>query len=595
MSALWSPYLWGLGASILLLAGVVILVWHHRHRPGGTELLAMLLVLLAWASVYAVGLLTHDEAMRLWLQRVMFTAIAVVPVAWLAFTFVYTGRHHRFNRRVLGLLLVISLAIAGLAITNPAHNLLWAHREVAVVEGIVVVQDIDGVLYPLVQAYIYLTVIGGSAVIIRESIGSKGLYHDQTAILLIGTMTPVLAGLIGSFVYTPIEGLSLAPFAFSVSGIAFGYAVLRADLLDLLPATRTLGRDLAIDHLAEGVLIVDAGGRVVDANRAATDAFDIAPVGILGTNVRELLAAGPETTLMDLPDEVRLDGRIYGVTVSPIHDSAGTPIGHTVVVRDITDRRLRKTQLEVLNRVLRHNLRNKLAIIQGHLDLLDEARALDGDESFDIVATAVEELIELSERSREFERLKSLQRFEAEAVDVNELVIERTDEIVAADPLAIVDLSVPPDLIVETHREVLAIAIENLVHNAIAHNDRETPRVTVEAEGDDDGVVLTVTDNGPGIPEDELSVLTSGRETSIQHGSGLGLWVTKWAVQYLRGEIDFELVDPRGTRATVTVPSLADGVEPPPVESMPADADVPTDLDEHEVHTRPDSNGRAIR
>ena len=557
MSVLWSPYIVGLGLAAFVLAVVASLLFQHRERPGGYELFAFMLLILAWALIYAVSLLVYEPTLRLWLHRVMYLAILTVPVAWLSFSLVYTGHSNHKNRRLLGSFLIIGVIFAALVLTNPDHGWVWTHTEVAVVSSIAVVQDVPGVLYYPMLVYIYSVVLFGAFLILRESIGSMGLYHDQTAVLLLGTGTPVVVSLLSIGGITPVEGLSMTPYAFTVSGLAFGYAALRIDIFDLLPATRNLGRDLAIDHLAEGIFIVDRSGRIVDANDAGAQFFNTYPHALIGTNIRQLLAVDDELALTHLPTEVQLEGQLIGLTVSPIHDTIEVPIGHTVVLRDTTEQRLRKTQLEVLNRVLRHNLRNKLAIIQGHINLLADQYAIEDDGSKVDIDNAIEELTELSDRSREFERMKDLERLDAVTVNLDALVKQCVSELTSMYPDAHFEQSIPAELSIDTHKEVLDIVLENLLHNAIVHNDRPEPMVLIEGAMTENGLRIVVTDNGPGIPVEELEVLTSGRETAINHGSGLGLWVTKWAIQYLQGEIHFELLDSRGTRVTIELPTLS--------------------------------------
>jgi signal transduction histidine kinase len=81
----------------------------------------------------------------------------------------------------------------------------------------------------------------------------------------------------------------------------------------------------------------------------------------------------------------------------------------------------------------------------------------------------------------------------------------------------------------------LDIAIENLVENAVEHNDATRPRVSVEVTNGD-RPTLVVSDNGPGIPEQEIAALEGERETSLEHGSGIGLWLVKWIVDRSNAE-----------------------------------------------------------
>jgi len=84
----------------------------------------------------------------------------------------------------------------------------------------------------------------------------------------------------------------------------------------------------------------------------------------------------------------------------------------------------------------------------------------------------------------------------------------------------------------------------------------------VESGGDAGGGrwVLTVEDDGPGVPSHEVSAVESGRETALEHGSGLGLWVVGWAADAIGADVDYADRDPRGTTVTVTIP--VGGTEP---------------------------------
>ena len=112
-------------------------------------------------------------------------------------------------------------------------------------------------------------------------------------------------------------------------------------------------------------------------------------------------------------------------------------------------------------------------------------------------------------------------------------------------------VTVPDSITLTTQPTLLDVLVTNLVENALQH--AEDPTVTVTATVDDDAVVLTVSDDGPGIPDHELGVLDRGRETDLSHGSGIGLWLIQWAVTSLRGTVAFDTT--AGTTATVRLPT----------------------------------------
>jgi signal transduction histidine kinase len=218
----------------------------------------------------------------------------------------------------------------------------------------------------------------------------------------------------------------------------------------------------------------------------------------------------------------------------------------------------RRQRLEVLNRVLRHNLRTDVNVILGYADLLrgdpDDPRSLAG-----VIHGRAESLSELGEIARETQALMSDSASTPEPIDVGAELAKIVDELRAEFAGTRVELDAPPSVYVAAVPEITA-ALEHVCENACEHNDAETPRVDVSiAPIGDDRVRLTVADNGPGIPSHELDVLERGRETQLDHGSGLGLWLVKWAVDGSGGDLAFEPNEPRGTVVTIDLDAAAEG------------------------------------
>jgi signal transduction histidine kinase len=110
-----------------------------------------------------------------------------------------------------------------------------------------------------------------------------------------------------------------------------------------------------------------------------------------------------------------------------------------------------------------------------------------------------------------------------------------------------------PDALSVVGHELLPCAFDNVLDNAIEHNDSGTPRVDVAARTDEseEYAVVTVADDGPGLPRAEREVLTSETETSLTHSSGLGLWLTRWIVRSSDGSITVAESELGGTRVSI--------------------------------------------
>ncbi|ATW87183.1 PAS domain S-box-containing protein [Halohasta litchfieldiae] len=235
--------------------------------------------------------------------------------------------------------------------------------------------------------------------------------------------------------------------------------------------------------------------------------------------------------------------------------------GETVfelALQNITERKERQQQLAVLNRVLRHNLRNGMNVIRGNTSLLS-AEIDDGTLQTHVTAIEqrVENLEQLSEKAGTVRSLFDQGREVNVTCDVGELLSELKSEFEERHPTA--GLTIEPFEPVAVRADVrLKMALLEIVDNAVVHNNQAVPAISVavgrsETKGSDDWVDITITDNGPGIPDDERRAIETGEETPLQHGTGLGLWLVYWTVSLLGGEITIADHD-AGTRIILTLP-----------------------------------------
>lgn len=270
-------------------------------------------------------------------------------------------------------------------------------------------------------------------------------------------------------------------------------------------------------------------------------------------------------------------------------------------IQDITEEKRREQRLSVLNRILRHNLRNDLTVVLGYAETLRDQLADIGHppDGWEALAASIEPRAELGEGSAEnraefAERRQFLERLAAfdpqqahrqagliyenaqdlaalaekcgrfdRTRDENALVtgidVDPLFETVAATfedryPRARIDVE-GSGVTVLGNEAGLRQAIEELVENAIEHSDREHPTVTLRAEAFHAGdALVSVADDGPGIPEMERASLEYGLERPLEHGSGIGLGMVHWRVAELGGELRFTDNDPRGTVVELYLP-----------------------------------------
>ncbi|WP_410767389.1 histidine kinase N-terminal 7TM domain-containing protein [Haloferax sp. DFSO60] len=228
--------------------------------------------------------------------------------------------------------------------------------------------------------------------------------------------------------------------------------------------------------------------------------------------------------------------------------------GMVVSVREITEKKLDQQRLEVLNRVLRHDLRNDLTVIDGYTSLVRETiEDPELEHYLSIVLNKSRELTDLSNHARQIEKTIRAGKT-ATVTNVSILVNQHVTETSASNPEVELTTEIQPETYALAGR-LLPVAFDNLMENALKHSDEETPEicVTVESVSEQGAqyVDIRVADNGPGIPESERRALETGTETPLEHANGIGLWLVHWVATQMEGELQIRDNEPKGSIVTL--------------------------------------------
>ena len=587
------------GAGALALAAAIR---EHRGRPGVDWFLGVFAAQATWCLSYGVGLLVADPTYRAALEGTMWLGVIWTGIAFLGFALEYTGRSDVVRSRLFGAVVGFGLLSSALVATNPLHGAFWTEFARDPAFGVETVSYAFG-------PWAYLTVaaetvlVASAVFLLVDTLLSYGpLYRRESAAVALSSLPPGFALVAWALQVGPVPQLQLAPVMFVPHVVLDAYAFDRAEMFDRNPTTSRAAERTAIDDLRDPILALALDRRVVRLNPAAeavlgvdaetardrllSDFIDL-PVGVGDADEPD----GGESADGSEPDgsleTVEIDAadgaghRTYAVSVSRLTDPNGTHVGYTVVLSDVTGRERRRQQLEVLNRILRHNLRNDAGVVHGYGELL--AEQLDDPEQARM-ANAIERragaLAALGEKAGTVERL--LEATDPAETDVRDLLTsvvanarERDDaatvELAVGD--AVVDGDGGADWTTRVRLNALRAVVENTVENALDHHDGQGTecddggawvRVALRREerGGDGGhegegdarFVLTVADDGPGIPAHEVETVESGRETALEHGSGLGLWVVAWGAAAVGADVEYADREPRGTRVTVSIP-----------------------------------------
>ncbi|WP_254545371.1 sensor histidine kinase [Halomarina pelagica] len=220
-----------------------------------------------------------------------------------------------------------------------------------------------------------------------------------------------------------------------------------------------------------------------------------------------------------------------------------------------------------LNHLLRHNVLNAMNVVLGRADSLSSHVDDDGRDHLGSITRCSEDVVTLVQNVSTITRVVSEERETAlESVDLSETLERGVENLRLAYDEAEVVARVPPGIEVWADG-LLSEVFENLLLNAVQHND-DSPRVTVTASVAEDGgsAVVSIADDGPGIPDDAKRKLFRASHAELSRsGHGVGLVITRVLVRRYGGDIRVEDNEPTGTvfhvelRTTPPTPTARDG------------------------------------
>jgi two-component system sensor histidine kinase ResE len=401
-------------------------------------------------------------------------------------------------------------------------------------------------------AALALLLAGGAGVVLARSLTRPlNRLTEAAATLSRGGQAPAIPA-------APTEELSRLTTAFNRMNANLSAA--RHTLI-----SRAEEREIILDSLSDGVIAAGGDGEIVLTNGAGAELLRLAPDGVRSA-IRDTLDSG-----LKQATEIAARDRLFELTVSPLKDTAASPIAAVAVAHDVTAaRQLDRLRTRFVSDVS-HELRTPLTAIKGFIETLREGAAKDRSTRDRFLETIDRETDRLIRMANE---LLLLAR-----ADVGQLVLRR-DEVDLGSVVgrAVLQLAGPAsaqDITIRQSHEgdpivVLADAdrIQQVLINLLDNAVRHTPSggaVAVSVRRSGREAMCTVTDTGPGIPREELPHLFErfyrgdrSRVRGASHGgAGLGLSIARALVEAHGGRIWVESEPAQGAAVSFSLPLSA--------------------------------------
>lgn len=349
---------WALTTPVLftgmLSVGIMFLArWIGRQRyfPGRASFVVLHVCILWWLTTAGLELAAQGASCKVFWASMAWPGIVAVPTLWAVFLWQYVNsiREPLAPQRYLPLA-IAPLAVWGLALLNPWQAFYGpATAPASSLPGAPVVYE-HGVLFHGTAVYVYVLMLFCLAVVSRAVITSHGLHRRHYLAFVVVTCVPWAANISYVVFGWTLFGFDPTPFSFAFTLLAFSWLILGVRLFDLLP----VARHLLLEELPDPVLVIDAKGRVIEANPAALRLAGLrngwqgrALLGwpVIGVELHGLLQAQaggePMLTLGEPPRYFEVRARaIERVTRTGSH-----VLGRMAYLREVTERHRSELQL----------------------------------------------------------------------------------------------------------------------------------------------------------------------------------------------------------------------------------------------------------
>ncbi|WP_071932824.1 PAS domain-containing sensor histidine kinase [Halodesulfurarchaeum formicicum] len=335
-----------------------------------------------------------------------------------------------------------------------------------------------------------------------------------------------------------------------------------------------------IDLVPDLIFVKNRAGEYLLVNDAVCEAYGRPAEEIIGRTDQELLfteehpkafreddlaviESGEPKTIPE-EDLVTADGetRVFHTTKIPYEPSGSDDDAVLGYARDITELKAYERQietqrdnLEVLNQIVRHDIRNDLQLVLAYADLLHDSVEESASGHLHTLQNAAQDAVAITRTARDVTEVllqSGADRAPTRLRPVLEGAIDsaRSNHEHAAIQVegSIPEVSVLVD-------DLLESVFRNLLQNAVIHNDQELPEVTVTTTAGKETVAVSIADNGPGVPDEQKAeIFEEGVQGLDSEGTGLGLYLVETLIDRYGGSVQVEDNEPRGAVFTVELP-----------------------------------------
>jgi PAS domain S-box-containing protein len=342
----------------------------------------MMSAVVIWSLGSALETGAVGTALKLQMSKLSYLGTVNTAPLFLLFALGYFRPGKRLPAAAHVFLWGVPAAALALAAFAERHGLVWRDLRLSGLPGANLLVYGHGPVYWILLAHAFLLVLAGTVVVVGGVIRVQGTSRTSGPIVLAATLLPWVGMVVYLTPLNPWPGLDMPVMAFALTGALLIWGISTRRLFSLVPVVR----DLLVEQMADGLIVLDAQDRVQDANPTALRILG-ARDKVIGRPAAEALASCPAIARAaaqagESPRDVQVgEGRYYELRIAAVRDAQGELAGRMLHLRDITRRRQAEQDKERLIRELQQALAD-VKTLHGLLPICASCKKIRNDQGY---------------------------------------------------------------------------------------------------------------------------------------------------------------------------------------------------------------------
>ena len=444
--------------------------------------------------------------------------------------------------------------------------------------------------------------------LLKSTIKSSGILSKQSILILLGVSVPIVVNILGTFEIFNMS-IYITPITFIVTVVMCAIAIFKFQFLGIAP----IALQMVVNQISDSYVVLGVYNNVIDFNDTFVKTFKLTKNKIKNKNFNDLLiqVKTPDLYINKIMDSIKQVsnsnkiihfeqefkqlGKIFEVEVTPIISNQNN-IGTLFLFKDVTQHKkdvqtikdnqnllIERERLASLGQLIggiAHNLKTPIMSIsgasEGIKDLVNEFDAsignplVNNDDFHDIAKDMREWLDKINSYTEYMSDILTAVKGQAVALSeqndmdftIGELFkrvnILMKHELKQAVVYLNMSMKIDEDTIINGDVNTLVQVVNNMISNSIqAYDGKPEQQIDLTAwKNDNNNIVITVKDYGPGLPEKVKQKLFKEMITTKgKNGTGLGLYMSYSTIRaHFNGDITVESEDGKGTTFNIILP-----------------------------------------